>query len=459
MALALGLVVALLAGACGGDDDDDGSGANDTNADTEVTEAPAASEDLGNGVSADAVKVAFAIVDFQCIKDFVSEIRVDQDEAYQVFVDHVNNNGGINGRKIEPLYHTYCPIPGAEPSGLSICTSAAEDQDVFAIVGVFVDFSGDAQLCVTREHERVLIAYELTQEWMDQAPPGLMLSPGVTAERRISILMSLLKEEGTLDGKKVVALAEDTTESRIADAIEPALADMDVERGTDAVLAITGTDTAAAQAQLDSFIERWKSEGVDAVILTGLAISNKQFIEKIKAAMPDVQLLADNTSWLGSARDLVEAGTEPNPYDGILTAEGETGEEHAKGPEAKECDKIWKDATGKDVPPPGEFPDVSEDGQRIDTRYTVHDPCTYVLMFATIAEKAGANLNNDNWVKAVNDFGKIRIMSTKYASLREGKYDVDDTFRIAAFDPTIGDTGDFRPVTPVRDVEAEEEDS
>jgi len=452
-AVAAMVAVVLVAGSCGGDDDTTAAPPEPTG--TAGGRVDGAPEELGEGVTADAVKVAFSLVDFDCIKDYVDEIRVDQDETFQVFVDHVNDGGGIHGRQIEPVYYTYCPVPGTEPSGLTVCTAATEDENVFAVAGVFVDFSGDAQLCVARDHERVLIAYEITQAWIDQAPPGLMLTPGVTAERRIEVLMSLLKSEGTLEGRTVAALAETTTESRIAEVIEPALAEMGVERGSDAIVTITGTDTSAAQAQLDSFLELWKGEGVDAIILAGLAISNKQFIEKIKAELPDVLLLADNTSWLGSARDLVETGVEPNPYDGILTAIGETLEEHARGPEAQECDRIYTDATGEPVPPPGEFPDVSADGHRIDLRGAVHDACTYVLMFATIAEAVGPNLNNDTWVETVDNFGPIRVMQTKYASLRAGKYDANDTFRLAAFDPTIGDTGDFRAVTELRDVGAE----
>ena len=69
---------------------------------------------------------------------------------------------------------------------------------------------------------------------------------------------------------------------------------LDVERGSDGVLAISDTDTAAAQAQLDSFIEKWKTEEVDTVIILGETTSAKQFVEKIKAEMPDVQLVADH---------------------------------------------------------------------------------------------------------------------------------------------------------------------
>ena len=39
-----------------------------------------------------------------------------------------------------------------------------------------------------------------------------------------------------------------------------------MKTGSTAILTITGTDTTAAQAQLDSFIEKWKTEGVNAVL-------------------------------------------------------------------------------------------------------------------------------------------------------------------------------------------------
>ena len=68
------------------------------------------------------------------------------------------------------------------------------------------------------------------------------------------------------------------------------------------MLTISGTDTTAAQAQLDSFIEQWKTEHVNALILVGAAASSKQFVEKVKAAIPDMQLIADTTSVATAAR-------------------------------------------------------------------------------------------------------------------------------------------------------------
>jgi hypothetical protein len=263
--------------------------------------------------------------------------------------------------------------------------------------------------------------------------------------------MSLLNARKTLNGKTVAVLAEGTTEGRIDDAVEPELKKMDVERGTDGVLSITGTDTTAAQGQLDSFIERWKSEKVDALIILGETTSAKQFVEKIKDAMPDVQLVVDTANVLGQAQDLQKAGTDPNPYDGILTAEGETGAVHSKGEEAERCAAIYEEQTGEEVPDPNVVV-PGPNGKSLDVYGAVGDACVEVTMFADIAKKAGPTLNNATWVTAVDNMGSMRIASTKYASLGPGKYDADDTFGLVAYDPNIPETGDWKVVTPPENV-------
>ena len=57
---------------------------------------------------------------------------------------------------------------------------------------------------------------------------------------------------------------------RVKSVVQPALEAMiGVKQGSEAVLSISGADTTAAQAQLDSFIEKWKTEHVNALILVG----------------------------------------------------------------------------------------------------------------------------------------------------------------------------------------------
>ena len=82
--------------------------------------------------------------------------------------------------------------------------------------------------------------------------------------------MSLLGNEGTLKGKTVAVLAADDNEGpHQVDGRTRAEDAWTSSAGRTAMLTISGTDTTAAQAQLDSFIEKWKSENVDSLIILG----------------------------------------------------------------------------------------------------------------------------------------------------------------------------------------------
>ncbi|MGH8977767.1 MAG: hypothetical protein ACRDV7_06800, partial [Acidimicrobiia bacterium] len=152
--LVIGLTIGALAfAACGGDDDDD-SGTTDTSeATTDTSGGSGELTDLGHGVSADSIKVGIAIIDYSSIAAHVGFKRGDQQATAQIFVDYINENGGVGGRMIEPVYKSYPPIPGQEPSPLALCTAWTEDDDVFAVLGVFIDSTGEGQLCLTRDHD------------------------------------------------------------------------------------------------------------------------------------------------------------------------------------------------------------------------------------------------------------------------------------------------------------------
>ena len=142
---------------------------------------------------------------------------------------------------------------------------------------------------------------------------------------------------------------------------------------------------------------------------------------------------------------------KPNPYEGIVSADGETGAQHDQGGNWKTCAAIYEKHFRKPapvwdtiIPGPG--------GKTIDVYNTIQDACTLTTEFHDIAVKAGPTLNNDSWANAVANYGKIRVMDSKYGSVHTGKYDADDTFRLVEFDSSIGAKGDWRQITPVQDV-------
>src|SRR5688572_11535018 len=209
--IAIVLALTLLAcasdseGGSGDDGGDDGGATDEAEADVDPTPNP--------------LKLGIVMVDYEAIKDFVDFHRGDQEATAQIFVDWINDNGGIGGRQIEPVYRTFNPIPGQEPSSLTTCTELTEDEGVFAVLGVFIDFTGDAHLCLARDHNTILLTHELEQPWIDEAPPGLLITPDSVLEDDARNLITLLDQEGTLEDRTVAVLAETRGQKRVDDVI------------------------------------------------------------------------------------------------------------------------------------------------------------------------------------------------------------------------------------------------
>ena len=81
---------------------------------------------------------------------------MNQEQAYNAFIDNINEHGGIHGRTIMPYYKEICPVPVS--LSVAACTSFTEDDHVFAVIGSMYDPAGDARLCVTKQHHTVLIS-------------------------------------------------------------------------------------------------------------------------------------------------------------------------------------------------------------------------------------------------------------------------------------------------------------
>ena len=94
---------------------------------------------------------------------------------------------------------------------------------------------------------------------------------------------------------------------------------------------------------------------------------------------------------------------------------------------------------------------LNADGKQINTDQAVTDACGDLMMFKQIAEKVGKNLTTKNWQKTVDSYGKIDLPPNQFSSLCKGKYDAEDSFRLISYDSSLGSSGDWKTLTPVKD--------
>ena len=209
------------------------------------------------------------------------------------------------------------------------------------------------------------------------------------------------------------------------------------------ILTVAGSDTAAGQAQLDSYIERWKQEHVDAVVIAGLSLVSRRWVAKIAHELDGVMLFTDApSSALPSARDAEKFGLMPNPYEGMYSAAGESPTKRWRGEKTRRCVRTFENAQQgsewwvRGTCSPGHASELSSDAAVVGV-------CADLMMFQTIVERAGHDLDNQSWTSAVNSIGAIDLVTTRFSSFRAGKYDADDGLGLVRYDSRIGSVGDW----------------
>ena len=301
----------------------------------------------------------------------------------------------------------------------------------------------------------MLMTFYLTQSIIDKSPAGLIITPGNLPERSASILIQLLQKQHTLDGKTVAVLG-DTTESAVVNRHDRARA----EEGRRARPAPPRSSTSARQRRLHGRARRssaasWRSGRPRAstrVFLSGDLASTRRSSSRVKKKFPNMQLLADNTDVLGQAQQVQQAGVKPNPYEGTA----HRGRPHVDGVRRqRELEVLRRHLQGRDRQGSARTPRTrSRTAQRQDRRHQRRSSTTRarcVTMFADIAKKVGPYLNNTNWVSTVNSLRPDRRTAARVRTRRStpDKYSADDNWRLQAYDSSLGNTGLWKPITPL----------
>ena len=129
------------------------------------------------GVTATGITVVFPVVSLNSLagqEGFAADVEYGQQaEAIDLFVDQINRDGGINGRKIDPVIASY--DPASESDMRSLCKTWTEGTPAaFAVVDGIGAWTGDNQLCVTQEgHTPFLGEWTTVTSWTDQGSPYL----------------------------------------------------------------------------------------------------------------------------------------------------------------------------------------------------------------------------------------------------------------------------------------------
>ncbi|OHV43486.1 ABC transporter substrate-binding protein [Pseudofrankia sp. BMG5.36] len=391
-ALLLAGAVALAVTACSVKSNDDAKpSAGATTADAfPVPPAPA----TARGVTADSIKIGFVYPDLSKVKQFLDVDHGDYQAVFTALVDKVNKDGGIDGRKIVPVFGAVNVI---SPTGAQeTCVKLTEDEKVFAVLG---SLNAEDVNCYVRTHKTLVVGGDLTAEryakaqapWISDLRGGDELGQG----------LQLFIDKGDLTGKKLAIVAYRDDQPTLDKVVLPTLRAKNIPVTETGVLDADLTDPAAVSSQLNVFIQKFQSAGVNTVLLVGG--SQARFPAELHKTSYRPRLLFASVNTAGSyvfgnrdtdlseLRDSLTLGQAANYTDPAVNTCLPTIE--AAMPELK----------GKIIDPAFTPPKQPAWGTSVSVA------CRYLALFQAIAKKAGKDLTYKSFQDAAFSLGTFHV--------------------------------------------------
>jgi ABC-type branched-subunit amino acid transport system substrate-binding protein len=372
------------------------SGSDSASSSTTAAKATdSAADSRAPGVTDDSIKIGITYIDFEAIKQFTKVRHGDYEGSYRALIDELNAKGGINGRKIEPVFAPVSPI-GTDAADAA-CVKLTEDEDVFIVMGFF---QGDTVLCVVDAHETAVLGGAMTEERLARAKaPWFTMEPGGDSD--LDAIRALAKA-GKLDGKLGV-VATNQGEASLRKVAEPLLKKLGVHPTEVAVIDAPDNDAAAQDAAVHTIAERFRSSGVDKVLVygqAGLTWANAMASDSYRP-----QLLFTGLDAILSYSN--DANKDTALLQGALAVAGERvqGDPNTFDPSLRPCFDAIEKATGVKIV-------TQAESDRQGTPYNFIAPssaCANLALFQAIAEKAGSKLDYGTFRKAGESLGKVTL--------------------------------------------------
>ena len=393
------------------------------------------------GVTADTITIGVSMLDFGLLAE-MGLVRAgwgDQQGVFQALVDDLNANGGILGRRVEPVYDYYSPISADDAT--RSCTVLTQDNEVFAVVLGFVGpAAGNADPCFVGTNETTLVGGEHTLDELAQAKaPWFNVEP--STEDQTSTLLDLLGQTGRADGARVFVVSH---QSAIGD--EPGVIEALEARGIEvvgnAVVDANDGDTTTQDSFMQVISERIRADGANTVMINGNPAATIR-------GLGQNGLLGSVAVWSNNAAGLNNLG-ETFDHEwarGAIASNGPSELDIWNDDMFQDCVRVVNEAgIGADLRPTAELADEDENWFNPVRRY-----CGHLSLFVQIAATAGPDLTPESFEQAAYTLTDFALPGASANSLSPTKLGARDLYRLSVFDPDVGN-GENVPLTDLIDI-------
>lgn len=429
--VALLLSALVLAGACSAStdgDDADGGGGTTTEAPT-GTEAVSTFDYSGvptQGVTEDSVRLGVANVDAAVLEEIgIEGIELAPTEAlFAAWIDELNADGGVNGRRVELAYRPFIPYVDAEAE--AACVELAEDQEVFLAIGILLD---DGPLCLTETQQVPYLGlFGLSPEREERSIAPFFALEMSDDRQKLGGVDQMIADGAFTD--RTVGLVWDTGDTPVVEEfIQPALEEAGVDVVVEATREIvSGTDQAAADQEMDVMVERLRAADPDVILNVSdfgalpVALQRNDYLPDAIYSTSAQGLSADVVTGLGLDETTLEAISittiANDDRDTLLADEG-----------FQACLESY---AASDPAEP-----IADDAS-YEVLSSVAQSCSAFQIFVQAAEAAGDDLTPASWAAGAESLGELDLPGLPFASLSPIQHSAGDAIATYAWDAAEG---------------------
>ena len=350
----------------------------------------------------------------------------------QALAEGANARGGVADRDLRVVTSTFLPTQSAETD--RVCAELMQDEEVFVVTGTLL---ADQPLCVTELHGQPYVgAFGETPEIQERSQGRFFAVELDFAGYTLAAVQEMI-DAGDLEGRQVGLYSDaNELERAVVEDIRSLLDDAGISVASQVEGPELTADPVAADAAVDTAIERMRADGADLVLTPSTPIAILRGVERTGW---DVEVALTNGQLTGFGEEDVAVAPAVLERTIAVTVDSPTAEE-ARADEGVQACVADYDAA---------FPDAPLDLDNDDVATGVATACRTWDLTLQILEAAGPELDVASFVAAGEGLGTFDLPVAPEASLGPDKHSATSTIRRYVYDSGVGHwvrDGDAIPV-------------
>jgi hypothetical protein len=352
----------------------------------------------GPGVTSSTIHIGITYPDLSALRSFINVDPGNYLVAYETLIKQINAQGGINGRKITPVFTPVNP-QGTAPAATA-CTHLTEDDKVFAVLGFFQPADTG---CYVQNHDTPIIGASLTSAQAAQARAP-WFNNVISDSDLIPKEMAIFNQEGAFSRQKIGVVGTSADQQDMS-VVLSVLRKIKANVVQTAINAAPVTDTAAQTQEYSTIASKFQSSGVTAVVAVGDSGNGWPAALQSTQSSYHPRLIASNYITL-EAYVSNKAGHSQAILKNGLTAGGYPPASIVwNDPAMKRCiARIQKSEPNAAINNP-----VTSSSTTSMNWVAPEVACQQMALFSDFARAAGKTLNNQTLSKGASSLGHITI--------------------------------------------------